>query len=251
MKDKYFGQQHQFYTAHSVGNQEKSLEHKTEILGGYCFFETSESEKAQEKLIGRYSRENQLVSAAACTSYKSDLYMDEVLKCQNTVILDKRLLIRDFESNEMRIKELTPLMIACIMGNQKTVEKIVNVARNTLTPEDFAIFINVKVERNQGGNNALLYAIGGQNTNSYALVHFLITDAKANCNLSNDFAKNSLLIAARRNQLDVVKLLLQNNVDINFQDANGCNALHVVCTNGFYECAEMLLNYWYKQRKTG
>jgi hypothetical protein len=43
--------------------------------------------------------------------------MDEVLKCKNTTILDKRLLIRDFESGEMRIKELTPLMIACIMGN--------------------------------------------------------------------------------------------------------------------------------------
>ena len=73
--------------------------------------------------------------------------MNEVLKCKNTVILDKRLLIRDFESNEMRIKELTPLMIACIMGNMQTVQKIVHVAKETLTPEDFAIFINVKVER--------------------------------------------------------------------------------------------------------
>lgn len=125
--------------------------------------------------------------------------MNEVLKCQNTVILDKRLLIRDFQSNEMRIKELTPLMIACIMGNMQTVQKIVTVARETLTPEDFATFINVKVERNQGGNNALLYAISGQNTNSYMLVHFLIVEAHANCNLSNDFSRNSLLIAARRN----------------------------------------------------
>lgn len=142
--------------------------------------------------------------------------MNEVLKCKNTVILDKRLLIRDFESTEMRIKELTPLMIACIMGNMQTVQKIVHVARETLTPEDFAIFINVKVERSQGGNNALLYAIGGQNTNSYLLVHFLIVEAQANCNLSNDFSRNSLLIAARRNQLNVVELLLQNSVDINF-----------------------------------
>ena len=45
------------------------------------------------------------------------MYMSEVLTCKNTVILDKRLLIRDFESNDLRIKELTPLMIACIMGN--------------------------------------------------------------------------------------------------------------------------------------
>lgn len=74
-----------------------------------------------------------------------------------------------------------------------------HVAKETLSPEDFAIFINVKVERSQGGNNALLYAIGGQNTNSYMLVHFLIVEAQANCNLSNDFSRNSLLIAARRN----------------------------------------------------
>jgi ankyrin repeat protein len=176
--------------------------------------------------------------------------MADVLKCKNTVILDKRLLIRDFKSDEVRIKELTPLMIACIMGNMETVKNIVKVAKEQLTEEDFSLFINVKVERAQGGNNALLYAIGGQNTNSYLLVYFLIVEAGANCNLSNDFDRNSLLIAARRNQLNVVELLLQNKVDINFCDANGCNALHVVCTNGFIECADMLLSYWYKQRKS-
>ncbi len=73
------------------------------------------------------------------------------------------------------------------------------VAKETLSPEDFALFINVKIERNQGGNNALLYAIGGQDTNSYLLVHFLIVEAHANCNISNDFSRNSLLIAARKN----------------------------------------------------
>jgi ankyrin repeat protein len=47
--------------------------------------------------------------------------MNEALKCTNTVILDKRLLIRDRTTHEIRIKELTPLMIACIMGNMLTV----------------------------------------------------------------------------------------------------------------------------------
>ena len=42
---KYFGEPtlpdgSKTYNAMSVGNQEKSLESKTEILGGYCFFET-------------------------------------------------------------------------------------------------------------------------------------------------------------------------------------------------------------------
>ena len=75
------------------------------------------------------------------------MYIDEALKCDNTVILDKSLLVKDEESGELRIKELTPLMIACIMGNMQTVAKIVQVTRETMSPEDFNLFINVKVER--------------------------------------------------------------------------------------------------------
>ena len=124
---KYFGEPtlpdgNKAYNAMSVGNQEKSLESKTEILGGYCFFETPQSEKEQEKIMGSYSRENQLASAAACTSYKASMYINEALKCKNTVLLDKRMIIRDFETGELRIKELTALMIACIMGNIQTVQ---------------------------------------------------------------------------------------------------------------------------------
>lgn len=76
------------------------------------------------------------------------MYINEALKCKNTVLLDKRMLIRDFETGEIRIKELTALMIACIMGNIKTVEQIVTEARKRLSKEDFNRFINVKVERN-------------------------------------------------------------------------------------------------------
>jgi len=44
---KYFGDcvESAQYTAQSVGNTSKSLEQKTDILGGYCFFETPQSEK--------------------------------------------------------------------------------------------------------------------------------------------------------------------------------------------------------------
>ncbi len=49
------------------------------------------------------------------------MYIEEALKCKNTVLLDKRLLIRNFETGEIRIKELTSLMIGCIMGNIQTV----------------------------------------------------------------------------------------------------------------------------------
>lgn len=172
---KYFGDSkaEDFYSAQSVGNMYKSLESKTEILGGYCFFETPQSEKEQERIMGRYSRENQLVSAAACTSIKATMHLREALLCKNTVLLDKRLLIRDMESKEIRVKELTALMIACIMGNIQTVELIVEEARRILSPEDFSLFINVKVERSQGGNNALLYACSSSSAN-HMIVDFLI-----------------------------------------------------------------------------
>ena len=60
---KYFGNATNaegaaIYNAMSVGNNSKSLESRTEILGGYCFFETPQSEKEQEKIMGSYSREN-------------------------------------------------------------------------------------------------------------------------------------------------------------------------------------------------
>ena len=105
----------------------------------------------------------------------------------------------------------------------------------------------MKVERNQGGNNALLYACSSSSTN-YMLVNYLVQHANANCNLPNDFTRNSLLIATRKNQLDVVELLLEKDVDINFMDANGCNALHIACTNGFTKTVEVLLKHWSKKK---
>ena len=33
-------------------------------------------------------------------------------------------------------------------------------------------------------------------------------------------------------------------MEINFEDANGCNALHIACTNGFTKTVEILLKHW-------
>ena len=115
--------------------------------------------------------------------------------------------------------------------------------------EDFNLFINVKVERNQGGNNALLYACSSSSSGNYMLVNYLVKYANADCNLPNDFTRNSLLIATRKNQLNVVELLLEKNVNINFNDANGCNALHIACTQGFTETVEILLNHWATKKR--
>ena len=123
--------------------------------------------------------------------------MRDVLRCKNTVLLNKRHLIRDFQTGELRIKELTPLMIACIMGNLKTVIQIVDEARKRLSEVDFKLFIDMKIARAQGGNNALLYACQSSNDN-FMLVDYLVQRAGANCNLPNDSTRNALLTATRR-----------------------------------------------------
>ena len=80
-------------------------------------------------------------------------------------------------------------------------------------------------------------------------MNYLVKNANANCNSTNDFTRNSLLISTRKNQLNVVELLLEKNIDINFKDANGCNALHVACTSGFTQLVRLLLNHWAAQKR--
>jgi ankyrin repeat protein len=123
--------------------------------------------------------------------------MNEVLKCNNTTLLNQRHLIMDFQTEEMRIKELTPLMIACIMGNAETVHLVIEEARKRLTKTDFKLFVNVKIEREQGGNNALLYACQSSNDN-YQLVSYLIKQADADVDAYNDSTRNALLTATKK-----------------------------------------------------
>lgn len=101
-----------------------SFERRTEVLGHYR--QIPNNSKEQEKILGKYSRENQLASAAACTSLKSGVYLREVLDCQNTKLLNPLSLIKDSETGEIRLKELSSLMIACIMGNMSSVRILID-----------------------------------------------------------------------------------------------------------------------------
>lgn len=47
------------------------------------------------------------------------------------------------------------------------------------------------------------------------LVRYLIDEAGADPNISNDSLQNALLLSAKRNQLNVVDLLFTKDVDIN------------------------------------
>jgi len=137
------------------------FEQQTDILGNYCRLETPELVEATERHIGKFVREHQLISAAACTSFKASANVKEALSGVNAKLLDKSKLVRDGVTGEVRISELTPLMVACLMGNMTTARILVEHARGTYLPEspvDFRMFVDVKIARSMGGNNALLYA---------------------------------------------------------------------------------------------
>lgn len=82
-------------------------------------------------------------------------------------MLDFQKIIKDPETGELRINELTSLMIACIMCNKGTVQLLVEEAKKRLSEAEFKLFINIKVDRSMGGNNALLYACSSSNPNYF------------------------------------------------------------------------------------
>lgn len=88
-------------------------------------------------------------------------------------------------------------MIACIMGKIDTVKELVEQARIRLTPENFKLFINIKVMTKMGGNNALLYACNSSYSNEL-IVQYLIQKAGADINSMNDYKVNCLLIATKK-----------------------------------------------------
>jgi ankyrin repeat protein len=178
---------------------------------------------------------------------KSNHYLKEALNCKNTKLLNPLNLIKDEISGEIRARELTSLHVASIMGNLITVKELLSQAKELLTPEQYKLFVNVKVARELGGNNALLYACNSRNSN-FILVDFLINKAGADPNTMNDYAVNCLLIATKKSQLNILDLLLKTGVDIGFVDRNGCNALHIASAAGYVDIVEMILLYWSKQK---
>ena len=74
--------------------------------------------------IGKFARDNQLISAAASKSKISKLLVKKVMDCENVKLIDKTKLIKHTYRDgcfDFRVAELTPLMIGCIMGHLSTV----------------------------------------------------------------------------------------------------------------------------------
>ena len=94
-----------------------------------------------------------------------------------------------------------------MIGNMQTAKILIEHARQVYSPEDFILFVNIQIERSKGGNNALLYACNNTQGH-YMLVQYLIDEAGADPNIMNDTSRNALLLATKRNQLNVVDLLV-------------------------------------------
>lgn len=88
-------------------------------------------------------------------------------------------------------------MIACIMGELTTVKILVTEAKKRLSKEQYDLFINIKVTRRMGGNNALLYACNSKDSNCL-IVDYLICIAGADPNVHNDYDVSCIMLATKR-----------------------------------------------------
>ncbi len=65
-------------------------------------------------------------------------------------------------------------MIACIVGNLASVKSLVEEAKKKLSAEQLSNFVNIKVMKSMGGNNALLFACGYTNISDDGILDYLI-----------------------------------------------------------------------------
>ena len=99
--------------------------------------------------------------------------------------------------------------------------------------------MQVDVQDNSG-QTMLLLAINAENCD---LVRLLL-EQNPNVNLTDKYGRSPLMNASLNRHFDVAKLLLQKketNVDI--QDNDGWSALMFACQQGHYKMVELLLKY--------
>lgn len=96
--------------------------------------------------------------------------------------------------------------------------------------------INGKNLTCQYGDSALLKAVCEQN---YAKVKEALS--KENINVTNSSDENALHLAVKRNNLDILNLLLENNINVNAEDYHGKTPLYYAAGNNKYEMVKKLL----------
>lgn len=91
---------------------------------------------------------------------------------------------------------------------------------------------------NNDGNSPLIIACYKGN---YEVANYLIKQVK-DVNYASKMG-TALMAATVKNDLPIVKLLLENRANPNIADANGTTALHYAANFKFYDIATMLIQY--------
>jgi ankyrin repeat protein len=105
--------------------------------------------------------------------------------------------------------------------------------------------LKVKMEKDDTGNTALIYAIDVEaysEERKIQLVKYLL-EKGADCNVVNDKGTTPLILACSLDQLELVKLLLPYAPDMNTRDNKGDSALDVAVTYGRVKLVQALLAY--------
>ena len=97
----------QFDTTHFMSRGLNTLPNKLS--------DSNQTSCTDEGLI-KFSRDYQLTTAAAGTGGRAAHFLNEALSCHKPKFLNMNQLSMDAKTGETRTSELTPLMIACIMG---------------------------------------------------------------------------------------------------------------------------------------
>ena len=92
--------------------------------------------------------------------------------------------------------------------------------------------------QNGAGESALMVALEAENLQAAGL----LIGSGSDLFVLNKFRETALHIAARKNQVDVLKLMLVSKVcPLNFQDLDGNTPLHCAASRGFLQAVRMLV----------
>jgi ankyrin repeat protein len=87
------------------------------------------------------------------------------------------------------------------------------------------------------GFTALMYAC---DKNNIEIVKLLIENGSA-INIQNNDGFTALMYACEKDNIEIVKLLIENDADINIQNNDGITALMIVCKKDNFEIAKLLI----------
>ena len=162
------------------------------------------------------------------TFLSSALDRATIAECVDAV--EMLLCILEADPNSSDSNGVTPLMIACIHGNFKIANLLLQAHAK----------IN---EQNKNGQTALMEACSSKTPHCDDLVRLLIRYG-ANVNIKDyKLQRTALMIAAEQGRTSIAQYLLDEGTPVNTQDVDGLTSLMIASDRGHSETVSVLLNY--------